>query len=358
MRKQKIAFVLALVLLVAFAGWQNKKVGQTPHNTKVSSPQETKSTAAEADLTDQHRIIREYPDLDIVIDAVCPAVMEARNLPCLTAHFPGTYFDNMLQKFLKQFPEAKEVDENNWVAFGPESEVLAYLCITETGYISFMNKELDVNSIIESDHDYFSYDPLDEASIHNICVLPDDQLVPSDLAIKKAIHAVSTYTDFDLIPYNIVKETDSTTEKSWYRIKLQLSYQGTPICRSGQGRNVSADVGMADVGLGAMSRCFSFSQVKEKGSCHVMSIEDILTIFEQQGYLSILTAYDYKGDSRYEIYRIQPEYFVEFGDNPGEASFRPVWSFYYKVYHPKDSSSWSYGEINFYADTGEICYIW
>lgn len=361
-KKWRIAFVFALLFFVVLVGWKNKgaqqqyttedtSLGRQQHSEVATSSEENRASTEElamgnADLADTNLIIREHPELRLIINAVCPDVTEARNLPCLTAHFPG-YFYNMIQDFLEQFPEAEKTQENTWMAVAPESEVKAYITMTKNGNISFLNKELDVNGDSE-DYDHFSYSPLNEAMLRNICSLPVDQLSPSDFAIKNAIQAVSPYTDFDLIPYNIGREKDSMTEKSWYRIQFQMFYQGTPISLPSQIGYINADVGVADVGIGAVSGRFSFSKVAEKGSCHVMSLEDILTIFEQQGYL-YLPGYNNDSGSQYEIYRIQPEYFVEFQENPEEPSFQPVWSFYFK-------SSGFDGSIKFYADTGEICY--
>lgn len=371
MKKGKRIFPLVLLLLVFFAGLQNRKMAQVAcdpvpttgidirQSAILATSAEESSPTIEVIQEGENRITREYPELGIVINAQCP-VTAAMDIPSLLAHTSDDSFHQMVQDFLlARYPqaeknlEAEQHGEETWEAYGPESEILAVMSkfVDErmNGRIYFSDLAMNVNGGMGasdgSDHRYQYF--TEQTPINS-----NSESFPLDDAITDATHALKPYTDFELVPYNVQYEEDSRTGRSWYRMGLQLSYQGTPVSVASNQGDVCVDIGITDTGIGYAQGYANLTQIEETGICHVMSLGEILTSFEEQGYSDLHTN---SGD-HIEVYWIQPEYFLEPGSTPGEYSLRPVWAFYYVIYSSVTPGYEFCNTLKLYADTGAICY--
>lgn len=361
MNKHGILLVCVLLVLVVLAGFWNRQTvkealgepstGIAPAETAAMA-QITEPASTENAPSEQTRISRTYPDAGIVIDAICP-VSQPQQLPALTARISRGYFDEILTEFLNRYPQAQELRQDDWWAEGPDGQVLASLAMyaQERYQVYFSDYKLDVNGSFgssdggENRYGYFTAETLSD---------PDAKPFPLEQALKNAIQSLSAYTDFDLVPYRAVAETDSATGRSWYRLGLQLSYQGIPVSIASENGSVDVDVGISSQGIGHISGSLLFSNIEEEESCPVLELEEILAVFENQGYASLVAFGQQEGD-RYEVYRIQPEYFARLQQATEEWAFCPVWSFYYTYYSAGSPDSGFDNIVMFYADTGALC---
>lgn len=382
MKKWKIPFLcVLLLLLIAFIGLLNRQIGPKPSSVSSEpgllqqtseipaldaySATEPQPTAGETTPADGARIIRNYPEYQIKIDAQCPSVTDAREFPCLFARISETYFHNMVQDFLiARYPGAKRIYENDrvcsaeWMAYGPESELMASMAqfkvkvgqedeYPEGGRISFLDRKLDFNG---------SY-PLFECFLYNYFV--DEAALDEafgafspSAAMENAIQMLEPYTDFDLTIYNVVEHIEKSAGNYGYRMEIAPSYLGTPVSNFGKtvhGKNLGSFglyVCIRENGIGTMQGVFHFEQIEEKEPCQVMSLGDILTAFEKQAPTLMIGS----PDPSLEVYYIQLEYFPQLENDLGEYTFRPVWTFY--GIHAKNHPC----EFMFYADTGELCW--
>lgn len=342
-------FAICFLLLFAVVSLKNKAVGQisgivTLDSDTTSDKQSTMSepvrTSGDVPTTDNSKVVKEYPNLGIVIDATCPDI-ELYDIPVLSAHISDAYFNNMLGEFLNCYPDAKEIDNNHWSVHGLDKDVLAYISLSEMGRFDLGIQELDVNGSGSED----KYHHFTDGAIIN----PDSDPFLLETAISNSIQMLTPYTDFDLVAYNAVIETDSLTERSWYRMGLQLFYKGIPVSVYTKEGRVGLNIGIADAGIGYMQGFFNFEKIEENDYYHVISLSDVLTIFEEQGYKYLSG----ETSEQREVYWIQLEYAVEFDRKSDVFSFRPVWTFYY-TYYPASSDYSLNRTLKFCADSGDI----
>lgn len=286
-----------------------------------------------------NRVVREYPSRGITINATYND-SGARVVPCLSVCTSQTYYDDMVRNFLlERFPDAQQEETNTWIAAGSTGDTLVYMNLSDTNRLYFCDTKLDVpGKVLDLDQIEKRYLYFTDIEMKNI----DKNSYSLDVAIEDTIQTLKSYTDFELFPYKAYIEKDDKTEKSWYRIGFQLSYQGIPCCLYSIPGLTGLDVGISQDGIGYMQGVFNFERINETEIQHTMSLGDILNSFENQIQLM-------QFPNMLEIYHIQLEYWGELGDSPDEFLFRPVWTFYGIA---DDVFPYS---LKLYADTGSFC---
>ncbi len=332
MKKNIFIIVIGLIVIVLGAVLCKRSTAYTANTENLL-------TAGDNQSKNSKRLVKEYPELRISIDAACPE-FEEKDIPCISAHASQEYYNNMVQNFfLKRFPEAQKTGDNEWTAADAEGTLLGSMILSDSNRLNFLDTTLDVNSNLSEYVNKYLY-----FTDTTLCY-PDGAPYTADTAIEDTIQALTDYTDFELIPCSAYSEQDSETEQAWYRIDIQLSYNGTPCCIYSEIPGMTGlDVGISYSGIGHMQGVFTFDRVSETKMIHAMAFDDIINSFESQIRLLQLP-----GTNKLEIYHIQLEYYGETGTSPDEYSFRPVWTFYGIA-----DDIFPY-LLKLYADTGNLC---
>ncbi len=345
---KKIVCILGLILVLAIAGGVVSRVSMKkpeeienisdadPEMLDKNSPVQANDESqveTEAQLQAGERIVQDYPDLHIAIDAVCPSDGEATEMQGLTARLSRTYYDAMLQEiYLPEFPDSQEIRKDEWVCYDSNSVHLSHMVMSDTGSVTYGVTERDVNGDPDF-HDGGYYDPMDVSALDQA---ENSGTFTKEMAAKQAISLLQPYTDFDLVPVNIYEEIGNNGN-SWYRMDLQMFYKEIPISIATYlpmpslnnelfYHGTGMDVGSGQNGVGHFQGVFNFDNIEEAGCCSVMSLNEILPVFIDQAKALLEGT---EGKTAWNIYRIQRELFMEAGEHPGEYIFKPVWAFYF-----------------------------
>ena len=344
---KKLVYLIGIVLVLAIAGGvvnrvSTKKAEETenisePEILATNSPAQANEESQgeiEAQLQAGERIVKDYPDLHIAIDAVCPSDWKAKEMQGLSARLSRTYLDAILQEiYMPEFPDSQEVQEDAWYSYDSNSQFLSSIVISKTGQVAYRVQKRDVNGDPDF-HDPGYYAPMDVIALDQA---ENSGTFTREMAAKQAISLLQPYTDFDLVPVNIYEE-NGNNGKNWYRMALQMFYKEIPISIASFlpmpsvnnelfYHGTGLDVGYGQNGVGHFQGVFSFDNIVEADIYSVMNLDEILPVFIDQAKI-LLAGTD--GNEAWNIYQIQRELFMEAGEHPGEYIFKPVWAFYFK----------------------------